>query len=52
MSKILGGIFVGVFLSALCWEVFSRQNPELAAKVKGKLSGEFDDQSEPAEAKE
>ena len=42
MSKIMIGVFLGVFTSAIMYEVFSRQCPELAARVNNMLEGKCD----------
>jgi len=52
MSKILGGVFLGVFISALFWEILCRQNPELSEKVRNKFREKLDNQLEPAKVKE
>lgn len=43
MSKILAGVFVGVFVGALLYELVDRANPELVAKIKDKLFKRLDD---------
>jgi hypothetical protein len=47
MSKIMAGVFLGVFVSALFYEIFSRQNPELAEKVSKKFKEKFNTSPEP-----
>jgi len=37
MSKIMVGVFVSVFVSALIYEVIKRNNPELADRIVRKL---------------
>ena len=37
MSKIMIGVFLGVFTSAIMYEVFSRQCPGLAARFNHML---------------
>lgn len=42
MSKIIAGVFLGIFVSSLFYEIFSRQNPELAEQLKNKVKEKFD----------
>lgn len=42
MSKIMAGIFLGIFTSALFYEIFSRQYPELAEKLNNTLLDKLD----------
>jgi hypothetical protein len=37
MSKIMIGVFVGVFVSALLYEVVKRQDPELVENILNNL---------------
>lgn len=37
LSKVMIGVFVGVFLSALLYEIVHRQDPELVDAVVNKL---------------
>lgn len=52
MSKILAGIFLGVFVSALAYEMLERSNPELLKKVREKISGKLDEFLETGEIEE
>ncbi len=52
MSKIAAGVFLGVFVSALFYEVFSRQNPELAEKIRKKFNEKCNKSLEPVEVME
>ncbi|MCG6552111.1 MAG: hypothetical protein L7F77_07270 [Candidatus Magnetominusculus sp. LBB02] len=47
MSKILAGVFLGVFVSALFYEVFQRQEPEMAKKLAAKIKEKFNGIMEP-----
>jgi len=47
MSKIMTGVFLGVFTTALFYEVLTRQNPRLAEKIRHKLKNKFDRYLEP-----
>jgi len=42
MSKVMIGVFLGVFASALFYEIVNRQNPELVEKIKKKFNEKFD----------
>ncbi|MBC8412312.1 hypothetical protein H8E50_01410 [bacterium] len=52
MSKIVAGVFLGVFISALTWEIFARQNPDLSEKIRKKFKEKIDHQLEPETAAE
>ena len=43
MSKIMIGVFVGVFVSALLYEVIHRQDPELVDRVVNRLKEKIAD---------
>ena len=43
MIKILAGVFVGVFIGTLGYELVKRNNPELIHKVRRKVSETLDD---------
>jgi len=43
MSKIMIGVFVGVFVSALLYEVIHRQDPELVDSFINKLKEKISD---------
>jgi hypothetical protein len=43
MSKILFGVFSGVFIGAVIYEFINRANPELTRKVENIVSNKFDD---------
>ncbi|KWT94829.1 hypothetical protein [Candidatus Magnetominusculus xianensis] len=47
MSKILAGVFLGVFVSALFYEIFQRQEPEMAGKFATKIKDKFNSLMEP-----
>ena len=34
MLKVMAGVFMGVFVGALAYEIISRENPELLQKVR------------------
>jgi hypothetical protein len=48
MSKVLVGVFVAVFVSALFYEILNRTKPELTEKLEAKLSGRLDSMLSPA----
>lgn len=50
MSKILIGVFLGVFVGALTYEILSRKHPELIKKFEAKAAETIDDLLEPAAA--
>ena len=43
MIKILAGVFVGVFIGTLGYELVNRSNPELIKKVKQMVSETLED---------
>jgi hypothetical protein len=43
MTKILVGVFLGVFIGALGYELVSRNNPETIEKIRKKVSEKVDD---------
>ncbi|MBF0517905.1 MAG: hypothetical protein HQK97_12505 [Nitrospirae bacterium] len=47
MSKILAGVFLGVFVSALFYEIFQRQEPEMASRFAAKIKEKFNGMMEP-----
>jgi hypothetical protein len=42
MSKILAGVFLGVFIGALVYEMLNRTKPELTEKIEAKFSEGLD----------
>ncbi|MBF0538508.1 MAG: hypothetical protein HQL03_09685 [Nitrospirae bacterium] len=42
MSKIMIGVFLGVFVSALTYEILYRSNPDLIDKIKNKAMNKLD----------
>ena len=50
MSKIMIGVFLGVFVSALIYEVIYRQNPEMMDAIKRKFDEKVLDVLTPDEA--
>ncbi|MBF0607160.1 MAG: hypothetical protein SFH39_18505 [Candidatus Magnetobacterium sp. LHC-1] len=42
MSKIMIGVFLGVFVSALTYEILYRSNPDLIDKIKNKTLEKLD----------
>ena len=42
MSKIMIGVFLGVFTSAILYEVLSRQCPDLTRKFTDMIEGKCD----------
>ncbi|MBF0317294.1 MAG: hypothetical protein HQL04_03895 [Nitrospirae bacterium] len=42
MSKIMIGVFLGVFVSALTYEILYRSNPDLIDKIKDKTLEKLD----------
>jgi hypothetical protein len=43
MTKILVGIFLGVFIGTLGYELVSRNNPEAIERIRKKVSEKVDD---------
>ena len=43
MIKILAGVFVGVFIGTLGYELVNRNNPELVKKVRQRISETLED---------
>jgi hypothetical protein len=43
MSKILFGVFSGIFIGAVIYEFINRTNPELTKKVENIVSNKIDD---------
>ena len=43
MSKILFGVFSGVFVGAVIYEIINRAKPELTRKVENIVSHKIDD---------
>jgi len=41
MSKLLIGVFMGVFLGAMAYEFLNRTKPELMKKIREKASEDF-----------
>ncbi|QWR78094.1 hypothetical protein [Candidatus Magnetomonas plexicatena] len=50
MSKIMIGIFLGVFTGAIALEVIKRNNPVFLEKLKNKVREKFDAMLEPKAA--
>ncbi len=42
MFKLLAGVFVGVFVGALIYEIANRKNPELIEKIRDKAAEKID----------
>ena len=43
MIKILAGVFVGVFIGTLGYELLNRSNPEAIQKIRKKVSETLND---------
>jgi hypothetical protein len=52
MSKILAGVFLGVFVSALFYEILKRQEPEIMGKFTSNIRNKLSELLEPGEAME
>ena len=46
MWKVLGGVFLGVFMGALVYEIVDRENPELFQKVRDFVAGVAGDETD------
>jgi hypothetical protein len=47
MSKILIGVFLGVFIGSIAYEILARSNPELLKKLVDKSNGRLESLSCP-----
>lgn len=52
MSKLMIGVFLGVFAGALIYEIINKRNPELFEKVRDKAAGKIDEYLEMPEVQE
>lgn len=52
MSKIMVGVFLGVFVSALFYEILKRQEPEIMGKFTTNVKNKLSNFLEPDEARE
>ena len=49
IRRIIGGVLLGAFASAVIYEILERRNPEFIQKVKDWFAEEADEFTEPEE---